>query len=99
MNVQIYEIFNGNGEIDYIATDCPYEILINYIAIHILEVHNYDLRGLIKHINQVGYHCGPQGVEHIDLDDEHFISSFIFALAQEKEFEEIAHEIKGRGMG
>jgi len=99
LNIQVYEIFNDNGEIGYIATDCPYEILINYIAIHILEVCNYNLRGLIKHINQAGYHCGPQDVVHIDLDDELFISSFIFALAQEKEFEKIANEIKGRGMG
>ena len=99
MNIQVYEIFNDNGEIGYIATDCPYEIVINYIAIHILEVYNYDLQGLIKHINQAGYHCGPQSIEHIDLMDEVFVSSYIYALAQEKEFEKIANEMKGRGMG
>lgn len=88
----LYEIFDDDGTMGFIETDCPLEILNNLIAIHILEVTKYNLNALVVHINQIGYKAGVRKEIGIDLGDEFYLKQYEYAKEREIIYEKIAKE-------
>lgn len=96
--VETYEIYKESGSIGYLMTNCPAQILDTYICIHILEIHEYNLKPLVKHLNKLGWYAVERHIQYIDLSDDFYIENYIYALARKNQMKVMINERISRGI-